>query len=622
MPDYDYKVVLNNVGGINLPCELSGITSFDHYGFSGNCLLLTGYTDIIYTVCATYHPYLNDTGKSFCLLSCGPLTSSTVSIGDYLIEWRWVSYTGSIEFISGNLGNSDSTIEAFHPFTDMPLPAGILFPVIKYIYINGYKYVSTEAYVPGERYSADLLECLSPIIIENMTCSNGTYEVPNYSHDIEYEWGGSLSNTGQSSRSVTFLLNSGGTTKYFAWAFKGDYVPDTMKITYSGSTTQELAYWTVGQYTSTNYITSPKTYQTLGKLSSVANLSGISYVDGDYLVIDITPNANINTKWELDMKCLTGNTPEQAIDCESFPYGYNIIDPSSITMIVNSGTGITYCSYDVFLNVASGSSITNYDIGKYFTINNIREPNGASIHPTYTQVILSLRNFTNYAYMGIQPNGWVTCNNMNSGSSMIQSGDILTLVFQDSVDYSIYKNSYNYITGHSYFTSYTPDNTDVNHYKRITLKLMNNSVQCGDVFTGATCNFHYSSPVYFDDTGKTITIIMSGTTNGITEELCNNLYSLANVFISNDVYVNGIIGNVNFPFTKIGYVTPFTGLAINPAPTIYNETGKTFFYYNYVHPAIINNVCDMPGWILWTGGTVGNSPQPVGYYVKYKVNYE
>ena len=577
---------------------------FEYSGSTINSHLLYLQDIITYSGCGTYSPYFSSTGATVSLLSCGNLISSSATVGDYVIEWHLNFTGGTLILISGNSGNTDVSIESYHPFSNVPVPGGTLYPVIRYVYLNGIKYISSYSFSENARWSPDLINCLDPVIVSNMTCSNGTLVSSNYSHTIDYN--NTTMNIGQATRNLNFILNTDGTTKYFAWIFYGYTVPDTLKITYSGATTQVLDYWTVGLQATTNFTSSPKVWGNNGILQKVSNYSGISYTTNDYLKIEIAPNsATTNTNWTLNMKCLTGATLGSAFNCNNFSYGVNIINSSTPTMTyVNGDT----CLYRVVFNFMSGyTDFTNSYLNKY--ISNNQYGTGYNTYSNTSMTIDLTAPSTGYTIYGTGSYG--SCYSLNSALNTSITGNTLAMTFQNNTDYLFYKNSYFTLTGLSSMNNYTSDNTNINHYKRIFLYLLSGT-SCGDAQLQKSAFFHMSSPITFDDGNRIITINMSGTTNGtISGITCNNLYDRAGQFTS----IQESIGNFT---TNISYTYPFSGWYIY-GPT-YNviETSREFYYVYTIHPTVIDNVCNLINpWFFNTGGTAGtiwDSSSFVGYY--------
>jgi len=171
-------------------------------------------------------------------LSANRIISNYATVGDYLIEWRNGSVTGTAVFRSGE--GSDPLIQAIHPFTDELVQSGILYPVIQYIYFNGVKY--TLVYDAENNYSPDLLRCLELdyVQIEGVNCSSGT-EIGDYTHLWDYN------NTQDviydASRTIRFDLNNDGSTAFLAWQFSGYFVYDIFRIDYyrsNGTLVQQI----------------------------------------------------------------------------------------------------------------------------------------------------------------------------------------------------------------------------------------------------------------------------------------------------------------------------------------------------------------------------------------------
>ena len=572
----------------------TGSTIHFEYSGSTNNIHLLYLTDIvIYSGCSLYDPYFISSGTAGApsLLSCNSLISNVATVGDYIIDWNLNSTGGTTILVSGNAGNADPSIESYHPFTGVPVPGGTLYPVIRYVYLNGYKYSSAYNFWDDSRWSPDLATCLDSIVVPDMNCGNGTLVGGNYSHQVTYN--NTTMNISQATRSINFILNTGGTTKYFAWYFYAYDVPDTIKITYSGATTQELNYWTVGGQSTTNYTSTPKSIRS-AVLYSIANYSGITYTVGDYLKIDITPNSvTTNTNWLLNMKCKTGATFGDAFNCDTFAYGANIINTSSINMTyVTDSFG---CYYTTSFSFMSGiTEYYNSDLYKY--IYNIQTGWYYSAYDNTSISMQLLAPYTGVSYSNT--NSDTSCNSLNNSMTVSTTSNSATLTFQDNTDYMYYKNSYLSVTGDTGFQSYTSDNTNINHYKKIWLYQPSGS-SCGDSVIHKWASFHYSSPVTFNDVSKTISITMTGTTNGTLSGLtCNSIHVYADNFTT---YGNSLGSSFS---TNIRYVYPFWGQWINPFYNNTQETTKIGTVMYAVHPTILNNVCNLTSpWIYNSGGT-------------------
>jgi len=599
-----YKVVMAPSGDQYHDNELE-IVSAGHSSNEHNVYLIDPI--MVYTKCADDSPHFPWTGSTDypCLLSVSGLTSATATVGEYVIEWRNGSPYGDIILVSGE--GSDPDIEVYHPFEYVPVPGGTLYPVIRYVQLDGIYYSSVPT--AGMSYSPDLLICLDPVSVKNLTCFNGECPAPGQSHDgyystyydnqFHYSYIGS--SPSQATKTVSFVLNTGGTTQYLAWYFKGYLISDTVKFTYINYIThveQMLAHWRVGTDISTDYTTDPKKYY--GQwLRTLCNLTGITYSDGDYVKIEVTPSSNPSTSWDLYTKCM------ETFDCTNYPEGYDVIDNGSIGMTLVTGSSI--CYYLVHFDMMSGYTNTT-DFFKYLQINNVG--GGSSIN-------INMYKFTGYTSGGV--NFDLTCTIQTGTTSINKTGNVYTLVFQNINDYNDYKSAYNMVTGATNMNNYVSDNTQINYYKAIQILAK----------SGTTCPtdpgvpdryiyFHYSSPVNFNDSTKTITITSNSITCGISPGTCNSLYVMTNNIVTSiDTYNS--YPDFNWPSTKVRYAGAVYGSYISSTPDIYDDTIKEDYQYSYVHPSVVNNVCDLSDWNIITGGTFNSYGSYVKFHYRVKV---
>ena len=348
-----YKIVLmSGVTSIHM-CEME-ITSVGHTSNEHDVYMTDPTT--VYTACADYHPYFSSTGTTDypSLMSIGNLLLTSGTIGAYVIDWHFGTPYGPIILISGDSFGSDPSVQQTHPFTNVPVPGGTLYPVIRWVYINGIQYSST--LTPGMRYSPDLYTCLDPISVKNLTCYNGVNPAPGdgtdpfgygqrYSSQFHYNYLGSASS--EATKTISFVLNTGGTTKYLCWYFKGYAISDTLKVKYVSiidSSETILDWWKIGADAGYNMSSWPRLYN--GQyFRFVTNLTGITYNTGDYLKFEVTPNpTNPATNWDLYTLCRSGFT------CDVYPDGYNILVSNSFSMSTAS------CIYYINFSTASGGT--------------------------------------------------------------------------------------------------------------------------------------------------------------------------------------------------------------------------------------------------------------------------
>jgi len=556
-----YKVVLAPTTSHTVPTPLSGDrdTEIEETTNTGKTYLVDPYAE--YTMCADVNPYWDYTGvTSFpCLLTIHNLLSGNTGhiIGNYVIEWHLNSVNGTIVLISGNSGNTDSSIQVWHPFDSIPVSGGILYPVIKYMYVNtGSGFVKyTSLPTSGALYSPDLLTCLDPISILDLTCYNGG-SFGNYTQQVSYYYDSQNPSPLESTKVMTFQLNSGGTTKYFAWLFNPYTVADTYSISYMRSNGFEIPLESYSYY-----------------LYKVTPLEWLGYLSGDYLKLTVTANAgNINTYWLLQMKCMSGFT------CPSLPNGFNSVDLTSLSLTYTSASG-SACYFTANFNMLATASLGDFS--------------------TYVSNSYIYTSGDPYFYWGT---GYTistavsvatTCSTQNNTLSVVKVGTGVTFTFQNSTDYSYYKSSLIAATGNTNIQNYTSDNTQVNYYKYLWCYLrLSQSNTCGDDNTYFSIYWHPSSDVVYNDSNKTIYIGLRQSTLGVTSESCNNKYTYANSVVgtSNITYNQG-----NWSYTtSIKNSVPFGSyyLAYNSTQ---HELETIYSKYCWIYKPYTENIgCSFP----------------------------
>lgn len=504
------------------------------------------------------------------LLSVGNLVSTGDTIGDYFIEWHLGAVDGPITLTSGS-GND--YYQATHPFVNEPVQGGVLYPVIVYIEFNGVMYRSNQ--VDGTRYSPDLLDCLAPLTVVSMNCSNGG-AFGNYTHHLAYN--NSIDPSNNASRMIKFDLNSDGSTQFFAWKFAGYTVADRIKVSYvSGLVTTLIDDWVVGTNSNTmNYTSSPKRYGN-SNLLFVTDLRAITYASGDYILVEIIPRyfetTNVNTNWDLYLKCLS------TFDCDIFPNDFQVINPASISMEYDA----LNCKYRVAFQTSVSWDSTTEDMFKYLSASMY----GTS--DTFTgaqQMYLDLRKSTlcvgNFYYTGS------TCVNLIGTSNVSKVGNILTISLTSVTDYNAYKATYDAVVALAQYTGYTTDDTLLAHYRFFVLSLRTGTV-CGDSGVLASYYIHLSSTVVFDDVAKTITITLVNTPNNLPTVSCDSSKTTVQTYITS---AQNLISTANFSYTAgVRATSPFGFLFFST--TVFDETQKNFYWAHSIVSPIINDICDM-----------------------------
>lgn len=631
---YQWQVSTDNIHFTDLPGATSQnleysvpVTEIIYFLRKATCGSVTKYTNSVtvypvYTPCTDFGLSLaGTTGNALATIKAGLVTTTTSStIGEFVIEWYREVVDGEPEFTSGSAGATDPSVTVSHPFDGEPAEGGTWHPVIKYVYIDGIKYSRTN--MPGARHSPDLLHCLDPIIVivDNLTCSNGSNFNVNglsYIHKVTYTNG--LVSPTLASRSLRFDLDA--TNKFFAWYFNGYTVADNLKITYvspANETSTVLEYWKIGMDAGgTDVTVSPKLWTGSGRLHKVISLDQFVFAEGDYLRIEITPGANSNTNWEFYCKCFT------TLDCNIWDSDIRTIQPGSVAMTWNS----SLCQYEVTYNKTTwtnpgGSNLLPYHYYGYF----IGGGSMSGVEPWTTQTKLILRKTTSGRLYQTAPT--TTCGSQSgSTTTMIsKNGSVVTAAFSNGDDYNFYKSSYQSALNHSGMSNYTTDNTLIDHYKTFLIRfVLANS--CGDTRIDKYFYTHYSSPPVFNDGTKTITINLASVSNN---------YSAVNSCDNSSQTINALMSTINVGISEadFSYSTNVSGGA-NPIVGVYagrvtiDDTGTPrVFTASARVPGL--DVCDLTakGWsdtrglnanqwqfdIIWDRVTVTDTADPINNF--------
>lgn len=448
----------------------------------------------VYHICENYG--VSESGTSVNnqvnYLSCNEIQLTTGTLGNYLIDWKLGNVNGNTVFTSGNAGNTDPDLQAEHPFYDL-CQGGTLYPVFRYITVNGVRYTNIKFSDLGY-YSPDLLTCLSPKTVGAMTCSNGLVG-STYNHTISYN--NTTMPAAAAERTVTYMLNNDGSTTDFAWQFYGYLIADRIRIYYvSGIYETLLGDWVIGSdNVETNYGTIPKIYKS-SYIKTAFSVSGFTYTSGDYIKFHITPSYNqptiTDTNWSLSINCFTQTEPLDLTLVTGSDF-CALNTGTTLNMVYNNET----CSYDIDVITSEGLPSTN-DIYSYFIPINF----GDGDYDTSSTI--SLRWNTGYTY------NWLN----NTGSDYFLNGTLtierdlsthmLTYTFTNNDDYLNYKNAYVALTGSSW-NNYTTDPTNPNHYQQITMT-QRISMTSGDTYSTDHIYIGPDSLFYFDDVNHIITI--------------------------------------------------------------------------------------------------------------------
>jgi len=465
-------------------------------------------------------PYFDSfVNNTVSVLSVGNLVSNTCVFDEYVIDWF---RDGEHAMVSGK--GYDPDIEAFHPFLgdeSIPVVGGQWKPVLRYVVIGGVKMYPTPK--KCQNWCADLDVELPSINVPFISVTNvgcgvkGGIPDTGYDYRIAYTTSQDFS---QATRTVRFFLDSD--TAYVALRFYAYQVADLLEVFYNEETTPIHAYILGTNLPSYNKNAVPEEID-WNVLSIVVNLTERTYEAGDYLTIKVYPSVkepgNYNTIWSVHFKCLPAGT----FDCSMFTPDKRQIDYSTVDVSYNS----TYCRFEFkfkFVGHLLTPTFTSSAVYRYFglTISNTTQ---TSYNTTTNEQVIWLN-----AKVGATQTATTNraVRNAEGVVTFTKSGNIFTIECTSQTDYDIIKNSYNLALNNPNISNYSPDNTEVNHYKTFAIFLNMTDGVCGDAYTSKSATFHYSSVVTFNDGAKTVQINAVNTTLGITEQPCNDTYITAN----------------------------------------------------------------------------------------------
>ena len=480
----------------------------------------------------------------------GELTGSCENeISDYRIFWYGPNSTTNVAFTSG-FGSEFVPYDLTHPLTGNNSPtalAGEYIPVIDKIKLNGLDFSQTG----GTGYIQAELECFNSTSVEvfPFTCDNGTI-VGDYTHRVNFA--GASEGVTPLTLNSTFELDA--TTNYFAWKFNGESVPDTLKITFYGSSYSEpliLEFITIGAYspqftTNLSLLTLPKSAATpndTSYLSKVTNLSNLTINSGDYLILEVIPNQNNpQTNWDFYFTCL--NTFDCSLCLDNYLNTPYKIKTLSITNTLGA-CGLNTISFDI--SACTQNQISSSDIFKYMITSSVGAQNsfGTVIGDNNTSLInRTVRTTINFIQCG--PNGIgfqnPTCSipSSNGTISFIKTVNglqgVIDMTFTDLNDLIAYKTSYE---SKKSLSGWVNDSTNVDYYKYGVLSIPNSPGNqiCGDGTPELEYFIHFSSVITTGQTSNnyTLRIPMPTIQNDLNFTTCD-----VNCSSSSQSIVNGI----------------------------------------------------------------------------------
>lgn len=480
----------------------------------------------------------------------GELTGSCENnITDYKIFWYGPDSTTNVAFTSG-FGTEFVPYDLTHPLTGNNSPtalSGEYIPVIDKIKLNGLEFSQTG----GTGYIQAELECFNAttVNVAPFTCDNGT-QVGNYTHRVQF----SGASAGVTPLTLVSTFELDVTTNYFAWKFNGENVPDTLKITFYGSSYGYnpiiLEFLTTGlsspQFVNDiSLLTLPKSASTNNIesfISKVTDLSNLIINAGDYLKLEVIPNPyNPTTNWDFYFTCLDTFNCSLCLDNYlNTPYK---IQSSSITNTLGT------CGLNTILFNVSGctlSSITNSDISKYIITDTGAGSNYFSSVLADNLTSLITRNVQtriNYTQCGRSGNGYQTptCSISNSNTiSFIKSVNglqgVIDMTFTDLNDLITYKSSYE---SKKLSSGWINDSTNKDYYKYAELSIPNTpgNQTCGDGTQKLQYYIHFSSVITTGQTSNnyTLNLPMPTIQNNLNYTSCDVGCSDTTNFIVNQI---------------------------------------------------------------------------------------
>lgn len=483
---------------------------------------------------------LNTVGQ----LTCGNLTGTCGNIQAYTIFWY--DSSGNIALKSG-FGTPFPFVGPYnynHPMTGLNspmLPPGIYTPVLQAVTIAGTTYTPTG--ISGTTQA--IMDCFTSqeVNIQSFNCTNGTL-TGNYEHRVQFStFPGSAVPPGN----MFAHFNLDPNKKYFAYAFKGLLIPDTLKITFIGSNYGNVPivveYIDVGGLVcssgppnlnaAVDYRVSalPKKHRFAAMnfvnnyFNKVLNFSNFVINPGDYLIIEVIPNQTQNqTSWDLYFTCL------ESFNCNTcvnnyipYPYGQQII-LSSITSTYSFDCNRLNVNFNI--DGCDEQTLLTEDIFKYFhsdfsplsnpslnTRNNAGSLNcgcGGGDSSVGRILYNSLLSFGNNLFP-LSPFGGGGCIITSAGTTTLcttnspntititKINNTITITCSSQTDRDIFYNSYLSQLNAIGWLPTPPPSTSINYYKAIVLdhyQPLNINSNCADnQFILKSWNIHPSSSV-------------------------------------------------------------------------------------------------------------------------------
>lgn len=520
-------------------------------------------------------------------LNCDTLLSDKCGLGNYAIEWRQDAIDGPIVFVSGNQGNLDEDIEGYHPLVDEIVQGGTLYPVIRYAYLDGQKY--TAEYEEGVLHSPDFSSCLSPVVVDVLTCGD-----TNYTGDYDYQLIREVY-TGEKSRSIKFDITS--SSNYLAWGFNAETIADGIKIYYctladrDGILLDFIISGTSGITTNYNPIDYPNNPIVINTgyarvVKYITDFSGITYTAGDFLKIEIIGNyytpTQDDTKWTLYLKCF--DILGEVYDTSNF----HTIDSTPVMNWNNVNCYYTV-TYDTIDQIPKIGGITSSFFYKYLYMNQegsstINSLNGGGCYLSWKE---------NITWNGGIGSG---CFTLNGSITYTKVSTGVQLSFTNSLDYDKAISDINLIINGSYYDDYlSATDKDIAYYGNYWINGYNPGTSCDNPGTSIYWQIHLSSEITYDPINKQ-TLFFAFPTTPITNNMdvpegdCNdNGYNRA----QSEVYSMNLIISLPDNTTYTIYLTRsrIIGSSIYVPMSDYVDNLYSYSYV-YIPVIMVNNLFD------------------------------
>ena len=532
----------------------------------------------------------------------GNLTASTQSqITDYKINWYGPNSTTNLAFTTGK--GTRYSYQYPHPLINnsaLFASAGYYKPIIDKVWLSDIEILGEKcdfSQTGNTAYSNNpvpaLLSCFDDVLVgvSAFTCNNGdSSNLQQYEHRVKFTATGN--GVVPQPLSGTFKIDT--TTKFFAWKFAGEVIPDQLKLTFIGSAYSEpivLEYWEIGgnspnQNLKINPSTNPKKISISTYFQKVTCLTGLTINVGDTIEMSVIPNTgNTTTNWDFYFTCI--NTDFDCTFCELFP---RRIILSGLTLInSNACSQVFNIPFESLSNC--NTSNQNKDIFKFFdayyqdnTYNSFTKP---------------------YLFCGYYTTS-------TSAQNICEPSEPYTIKYEKTIgNFKVTTNNINYVN--NWYIEYlnwknvwanTPninDPTKLEYFRNYTVNFPSSQglTECGDGTIPYLYKVHVSSIVTTGQTGSDywINIPMpvvtynytpptSTCSQGCNEQFYRSLINELNNFSNNILYNITITTNVGSRYSKLFPQLGYFQEIPNPGSSVFFINGRLYIrnFYNETYP--------------------------------------